>query len=566
MVNTETFFRRAQWVIAILITGVSILFHLYYWLHVGGLWRDEVNLVNLSGHHTLAEMERDSFPLLMPVTLHAWMAVGLGNSDLALRLLGLLIGLGILAALWVSSWKIRREPPMIGLVLLSLNNAVIFFGDSLRAYGLGSLLAVILTASAFVYVQRPSMARAAWLALFAILSVQILYHNAVLVAAVCFGAWAVCWRRKDGRAALQVLAVAVLSAASLLPYAHTLTSPGDPTLHSGVELPRLFATYTDTLGYPRSGYIYIWAALYAVIVTCACTGFWKKSGEPPAAERIDPRGGDGPSPRAERFVGTSCPHPDKDLSLFAAKMLTVAVVGFPVFFWRSRMPMQSWYLLPFLASTAVCFDAALPFRRAIGRAFVLVFVLVTASLSIPETNAILKSHFSDVDIYARQLTVAASPDDYIIVEPWHFGITFGHYFKGRTPWDTLPPISDHATHRFDLVALEMQNTNAIAPVLEKIGQTLQSSHRVWVLSMEGRLSVPGRGMRPPATLPVPPLPDTGWADWPYDRVWAAQVMCFIADHSGQFQELKSLSNERSIAEEMSLFMAQGWNTNSAEHK
>ena len=541
MDKKETFLRRAQWIIAILITAAAIAFHFYYWLHVGGLWRDEVNLVNLSGHHSLAEMERDSFPLLMPLTLHAWMALGLGNSDLNLRLLGLLIGLGILAALWVSSWKIRREPPLVGLVLVSLNNAIIFFGDSLRAYGLGSLLAVILTASAFVYVQKPSIGRAAWLALFAVLSVQILYHNAVLVAAVCFGAWAVCWRRGDGRAAVQVLLVAVLSAASLLPYTHNIVSSGDPALHSGVELPRLFATYTDTLGYPRSGYIYIWAGLYAVIVVCACSRFWKNA----------------KAPATEEWTA------NKDLSLFAATALTVAVVGFPVFFWRSRMPMQSWYLLPFIVSAAVCFDAALPVRRVMWRVAVSLFVLITASLSIPSTATILGSHFSDVDIYARQLTAAASPNDYIIVEPWHFGITFGHYFKGRTPWDTLPPLSDHATHRFDLVELEMQNTNAIAPVLGKIDQTLQSGHRVWVLTMEGRLSVPGRGMKPPATLPPPPLPGTGWADWPYARVWAAQIMCFIGDHSGQFQELKSLSNERSIAENMSLFMAQGWNTNSA---
>ena len=541
MDKKETFLRRTPWIIAILLTGVAIVFHFYYWLHVGGLWRDEVNLVNLSGHHTLAEMERDSFPLLMPLTFHAWLALGLGNSDLNLRLLGLLIGLGILAALWVSSWKIRREPPIIGLVLLSLNSSVIFFGDSLRAYGLGSLIAVILTASAFVYLQKPSTGRAAWLALFAILSVQILYHNAVLVAAVCFGAWAVCWRRADGRAAVQILAVAVLSAASLLPYAHNLASPGDPTLHSGVELPRLFATYTDTLGYPRSGYIYIWALLYAVIVFCACAGF-QKNAEMPAME------------------GCTV---SKDLSLFAATALTVAVIGFPVFFWRSRMPMQSWYLLPFIAFTAVCFDAALPVRRALWRSVVMVFVLITASLSIPSTATVLKSHFSDVDIYARQLTAAASPDDYIIVEPWHVGITFGHYFKGRTDWDTLPPLSDHSTHRFDLVELEMQNTNAIAPVLGKIGQTLQSGHRVWILAMDGWMGVPGRGMKPAAALPPPPLPNSGWADRPYAQVWASQVACFIADRSSQFQELKSLSTGRSIAENMSLFMAQGWNTNSA---
>ena len=69
-------------------------------------------LSTLSGEHSLAEMEKDSFPILMPLAFHIWMALGLGNSDLNLRLFGLLVGLGILAALWVSSWKIRRAPPL----------------------------------------------------------------------------------------------------------------------------------------------------------------------------------------------------------------------------------------------------------------------------------------------------------------------------------------------------------------------------------------------------------------------------------------------------------------------
>ena len=539
----RAFWCQPEWIVAVLLTVAAVALHLHFWLHIGGLWRDEVNQINISERHSLVEMEKDSFPLLTPLIVHAWLALGLGNNDLDLRLLGLLVGLGILTALWLSSWKARRAPPLLGLALFGLNSSLVFFGDSLRAYGLGSLLAAALTATAFVFLRQPSTARAVWLALTAILSVQTLYNNAVLVAAICFGAWAVCWRRKDGRAALQVLLVALVSAASLLPYALNLIAGAGAAsvLRTGVKLPRFFASYTDTLGFPLSSYIYVWALFYAAIVFCACAGFWQST-KPPA-------------PTDGRDSNT-------DLKLFAAVALTLAVVGFPVFFWRAQLPMQSWYVLPLMAMAAVCLDVTLSCRHWIWRAALLVFAVVTAGYSFPETNKLLDGHFSDVNLYAVKLTAKAEPKDYIIVDPWLFGITFDHYFKGATPWDTLPPLPDHATHRFDLVKLQLQNTNAIAPVLEKIAQTLQSGHHVWILADRGRFGIPGPGQVPPPSLPPAPLPETGWADQPYARVWTAQTACFIAAHSTQFGKLQALSTDRFITEDAEAFVASGWKTNS----
>jgi hypothetical protein len=539
----RAFWRQSEWIAAVLVTAAAVALHLHFWLHIGGLWRDEVNQVNVSAKHSLVEMEKDSFPILMPLVVHTWLAVGLGNSDQNLRLIGLLVGLGILAALWISAWKARRSSPLLGLALFGLNSSLIFFGDSLRAYGLGSLLAAALTATAFVFLQQPSTARAAWLALTAILSVQLLYNNAVLVAAICFGAWAVCWRRKDGRAALQILLVAILSAASLLPYTQNLIAGAGAAsvLRTGVKLPRFFASYNDTLGFPLSEYIYVWALLYAAIVFRACAGFCQSAKIPAPTDARDSNG---------------------DLSLFAAVALTLAVVGFPIFFWRAQLPMQSWYVLPLLATAAVCFDVALAVRHWIWRVGLLIFVAVTAGYSFPETNKLLDGHFSDVNLYAQKLTANADPKDYIVVDPWLFGITFDHYFKGATPWDTLPPLPDHATHRFDLVKLELQDTNAIAPVLQKIAQTLQSGHHVWILADKGWFGIPGPGQSPPPSLPPAPSPKTGWADWPYTQVWAAQMACFISDHSTQFGKLQDLSTDRFITEDVDAFVASGWKTNS----
>lgn len=540
-----------EWIAAALITVAAIALHLHFWLHIGGLWRDEVNLVSISDRHSFGEMAKDSFPVGMPLIVHAWIAAGPGGSDLGLRFLGLLTGLGILATLWIANWKIRRAPPLLGLALFALNSSLIFWGDSLRAYGLGSLFAAALTASAFVFLKRPSVARTVWLVIFATLSVQFLYNNTVLVAAVCFGGWAVCLRRKDVRVALQILIVAVVSAASLLPYLHNLivNTTTSVLLRSGVDLTRFFASYTDTLGYPFTCYTYIWILLYVAVMILAGAVFWEK----PQA-----------SPAAESQVTTDTT-PTPDLNLFAAVTLTLATIGFPIFFWRAQLPMQSWYVLPFMAAVAVCFDAVLVFRRWISRAALLLFAAFTAVCSVRDTNQLLAAHFSNVNLYARLLNTAATPKDYIIVQPWLYGITFDHYYNGTAPWDTLPPLTDHTLHRFDLVQLQLQNTNAMEPVFDKMTQTLQSGHRVWILAARNWMGVPGPGQQPPASLPAAPLANTGWADWPYTQVWGAQVACFLADHSGEFGQLKSLSDERFITEDMVLFAADGWKTNVVAH-
>ncbi len=560
------------WIAAILITAAACYIHIFYWLHVGGLWRDEVNLLGISGRHSFTEMGKDSFPILMPLILRLWTAVGLGDSDLHLRFIGLLVGLGTLAALWIAAWKIRRTPPLLGLVLLGLNDTVVFFGDSLRAYGLGSLCAVALTASAFLFVQKPSGRRAAWLMLFAVLSVQVLYHNVVLVATISFGTWAVCWRRKDGRAALQVLLVAVVAAASLLPYLPNLLTNVDTSMviRTGATLRRFFWAYDDTLSYPLNGFIYnwlnnwragesvvvfiykypflrtvlnVWSPLAVIIIVRAGVGLWKNFKTPA---------------KTGEFV-------ERDLSLFAAVTLILATVGFPLFFWRAQMPVQSWYVLPFLASVVVCFDAALPAFTGLLRAAYLGLVTGTALISFLSTRTILDRQFSDVNLYTPVLMAHAAPDDFIIVYPWTCGITFHHYYQGGTPWNTLPPLSDHSVHRFDLIKLQIQNTNALAPIFQQITHTLQSGHRVWVLTMEHGVDIPPPGTSPLQPLPPPPLKYTGWSESPYSYVWATQVALFLADHSAQYVEVRNPSSQIYLTESMELLGARGWRTNSPAH-
>jgi hypothetical protein len=161
-----------------------------------------------------------------------------------------------------------------------------------------------------------------------------------------------------------------------------------------------------------------------------------------------------------------------------------------------------------------------------------------------------------VDLLAQRLDAQASPGDFILVAPWYCGLTFDRYYKGSTPWSTLPPLEDHSLHRYDLLRAQLQNREAIQPVLGQIAATLQAGKTVWVV---GHMLNFRAGTPPPADLPPPPLPGSGWSDASYHRTWLAQVACFLAEHSRQLERVyTSAAGEVNPNEDLELVRASGW--------
>src|SRR6266436_4999054 len=84
--------RYSNWIIAALVTLSATFLHALFLLNAGGLWRDEVDLVHLSLLPSVPELwqnlPHDSCPILMHVVVRAWSAVGFGNTDPGLRVLG----------------------------------------------------------------------------------------------------------------------------------------------------------------------------------------------------------------------------------------------------------------------------------------------------------------------------------------------------------------------------------------------------------------------------------------------------------------------------------------------
>jgi hypothetical protein len=599
----KTITRQPEWILALAATMAVIWLHSYFLCHAGAFWRDEVNLINLSGRHSLAEMSKDSFPVLMPLLVSGWTVVGLGQTDLSLRLLGTLVGLALPAALWLAVWKIRRAPPLLGLVLLALNSTVIMFGDSLRAFGLGSVLILLTTAAAGWFLQEPTWRRAGVLTALAVLSVQALYQNAVFIAAICFGAWAVCARQKNRRMPVKIFVVAAVSAASLLPYWVRIVSlpQSAAALRTGFHPLYAFINFDNAAGFPMKQYIWVWAFFALAVAACglvplfvrarkagriagddppedaplfgrttllmalvAVAGFFWFAASPPIhwcyfplmavaiawCDRRFARAVPGDNPPANRKSQIA-----NDLSLFAGVTLLVAIPGFAGFLWYAALTTEPWYFLPLLALAAVAFEMGLPPASRHLRAAVFGFAAATLVLGIPAAQDGLNWRFTNVDRLTRQLAAGAGPGDFVVVSPWYCGISFDRYYQGPASWNTLPPLADHSSHRYDLVKEQMQTPHAIAPVLDRIAATLQAGHCVWFVGTSG---IPKSGATHTADPPLPPLKNTGWADPPYSSAWAAQAAEFLQDHSRWFTQIDAAPAENVARENLKLFMAEGW--------
>src|SRR5438094_7449564 len=91
-------------------------------------------------------------------------------------------------------------------------------GDSLRGYGLGSALAVLMLAVIWRLACRPSLTVFSCAVAVAVLSVQSLYQNAFFVFAACCGGFVLCAIERRWRDTLSISAVGVAAVVSLLPY------------------------------------------------------------------------------------------------------------------------------------------------------------------------------------------------------------------------------------------------------------------------------------------------------------------------------------------------------------
>ena len=329
---------------------------------------------------------------------------------------------------------------------------------------------------------RPSLVAFSCAVALAVLSVQSLYQNAFFVFAACCGGFVLCAVERRWRDTIPVLAVGAAAAVSLLPYIPLISRAQDWYIISkvGFLFSRGWQQLSVATGSPLTVFTWIWIALWIGALAAAISVlFWHRDRLP---DRV------------------------RGLILFAGTSLVLGAAGFAFFLKVAALPTQPWYYVPLMAFSAVCLDTIFLAAWRWTRPAAMILAAVTVSTAFVFELPAVICRQTNVDFIAAQLSTQVAPADYVIVHPWHCGVTFNRYYKGAAPWTTLPPLEDHTVQRYDLLKAKMQTKDPIAPVIDRITSTLQSGNRVWLVG-----NIPFSQEPIPEIRPAPNNP-WGWFD------------------------------------------------------
>lgn len=526
-------------------TLLSVYLHLSLLTHAGSLWRDEINTINLANFPTLLEVWRhiefDSTPVVSLLIVRGWSLIAL-NNDFLLRCLGFAVGIGILASLWYNARVFKTSYPLLSLALLGFSPSIIRWGDSLRGYGFGILSILLTFGLVWRMVESPTRNNTILAAVTALIAVQSLYYNAVLILAICVGGMTVLARRREWKQMVRVLAIGGICALSLVPYSagferarSLLPMYQVPQLWRGFQINWFWTKLCEAVNLPGFSLIWVWLCLFVVAVGFGISCLFLAK-----------------SVNADRG---RC-----DVVIYCSTALVVGLVAYHLFLRRLQYLTQPWYYLALMAFTAAALDALFSaiVRQPIWRLVRLVAVAGMIALTFSPVRSILQTRMTNFDVTAAWLGQHAAADDLIIVNPWHCGISFAHYYRGEAAWLTIPPMDDYRIARIDLLLKHMttpDQTRPIQPIVERVEETLKRGHRVW---MAGDLPSANPGQEPPR-LPPAPQSRWGWYCGPYQETWALQVMHFLQTHALRLQ-IVPLDTKTPVNpyENAKLIVVEGW--------
>ena len=504
-------------------------------MNAGPLWRDETNTFNLAHMPSLRDiwhnLQFESCPLLWPLLVRGCGTLGLTDGDMGIRILGLGIGLFFLTSLWLCQRWLGGRTPILSIALLGGLPALIFIVGANRAYGLAGCLLVLSFGKIWRVLESPTKSRIFSAGFICLLFAQCVYYDVIFLGAILAAGALVGIRRQQWKILWMMAGIGLVAAASLFIYS--------PIMH------------------PSSEYLSFWRSPFFDATT-----LWTGLGDALAARSsANPDGANGPQiwiwialllagiivavimqrtrvrQRSKPEVASKNANPDRsDLALFCVTSVVLGIIGYIEFLLKLQFFVQPWYYVEILILCAISLDGILsaswPALRPWGLArigFLVMMMILNAGPAWAEAH----TRRSNLDVVADFLSQKASAGDLIVVQDVWEGITFNRYYRGQAQWLSVPPIDSHEVHRIDLVMAEMNQPEAMAPVLRAITNTLTSGHHVWVV---GSIPIARSKDAPPGPTPLPPRPPempTRWWVGSYLYWWNQQATTLLLDHAQQ---------------------------------
>jgi hypothetical protein len=494
---------RCEFAAAILLTLVLIAFHFLFFFHAGPLWRDEISSLSLAAKPTFSEfwesLKFDPFPASYFLVLRLWHAIGLAQSDLALRGLGLVIGLALIGSLWLASYLADKSPPVWALALFAFNPLTLEVGDSLRPYGF-SLIWIVL---AFALIERITFARVTKITalcalIAAILSVQSNFTNALVLFSIAAGAVVVLLTKRAWSKVFLVLGIGASAAFSLLPYLPIMRATRDwsKILANENDIASVIGVARDAIAISGVFAQWIWLALIVgtLVVAVIVTFVRRRSGEVIDVAR--------------------------DRIIFAVTVLVVAAVVTIGFLCAAKYLVFPRYFLAVLAIGALCVNSfwkAIPNQTA-TRALSFCLALIVAATSLQSLSGRARMRMTNCDKISAVVENRAGPDDLIILTSPLYGISFQRYYQGRANWIALPQLGDFSLHRWDLLKQAMTEPDPVSDLLSRAENVLRANHKIFLVGKLG----PAPATEPE---PLPPAPNSqfGWQMEAYTNQWKSEL-------------------------------------------
>jgi len=534
---------RVAYALELLVAGLltlgAIALHFNVMRHAGPLWRDEISSLRLATMPTLAEfwssLVYDPMPALFFAVLRGWHFLGWGASDENLRYLGFVIGLGVLGAIWVAGWVIKKSPPIWAVLLFGLSPVALVWGDSLRAYGLSCIWNILAIGFFWKLLsERPQVTDIALASAAALLSVHSLFPNSLLLLAAGASAIAIALRRGWRRTAFIIVGIGATAALSLLPYVPIVrrTQDWSALCNDGIDSAWILTMIFRATGAGGNLSATLWIAAAIVVCLAVALAIIK----PPFFELSED---------------------ENDLLLYAGVTFLIALGGTVCFFRILGWTTSLWYYLPLMGTAALCLDAIAKILCKSITAMIAssLFIVTAAACLAPLVYRATNVRLTNVDLTAAAIKQHARASDLVVVDNFFYAVSFYRYYHGKAPCLSVPGISDLSLHRWDLVKDTMSRPQPIQPVLDRIDQTLRSGHDVYVVG-----SVPlSRTAAAPPDLPAAPQTTAMWQLRPYIVRWTSQV-AYAAQAHARHGMIIPVPCEQPVSnvEDVHAYVVSGW--------
>ena len=520
---------------ALIGTAFSAMLLVLTAMNAGPLWRDETGTFNLAHMPSLRDiwhnLHFDSCPPLWPLLVRGCDMLGLADGDMGIRILGLGIGLFFLSSLWLCQRWIGGRTPILSIALLGGLPAFIFVVGANRAYGLAGCLLVLSFGNIWRVLESPTKSRILSAGFISLLFAQCVYYDVIFLGAMLAAGALVAIRRQQWKILWTMAGIGLVAGVSLsiyLPISHRVPeylpfvrSPffNAATLWNGLAdaLAARSSANSDGASGPQ---MYIWIGLLLAGVIVAVLMQRTRVRQTPKPE----------------FATNSANPSRSDLALFCVTSMVLGIIGYTGFLLKLQFFMHPWYYVEILILCAISLDGILtagwPALRPWGLLRI-VFLVEMTVLNARPAWAEAHTRRSNLDLVANFLSQNASAGDLIVVQDAWEGITFNRYYRGKAQWLTVPPIDSHEVHRVDLAIAEMNQPEAMTPVLHAITNTLMSGHDVWVVGSIPIVRSRDAPHGPTSLPPRPPEMPTRWWFGSYLYSWNQQVTTLLLDHAQQ---------------------------------